>query len=200
LLFPNSRNTQLIGLWDEGIALDKHTTSSELTGYDVYGNPKFNNQYTDMGQSLNSFKYRYNHNELEAIISLAKPYISDWIAPKNIDYVLPVPPTIPRVFQPAAEVAREIASMIGAGFSDDILIKVSPTQAKALKDGDKQIIEGTIYKTKKATSEHDMLLVDDIYDTGTTLNECVKVLREDPMIKKIYVLTLTKTRPSQWTL
>jgi len=191
---------ELNGSWDEGFALDIHTTSSERLGDDVYGNPKFDNKYTDMGQLLNSFKYRHNHNELEAIINLSWPFISDWLVPKKVDFVIPAPPTNPRIFQPAAEVAREIASMIGTGYSDDILIKVSSTQAKALKDGDKQIIEGTIQKMKKATSEHDMLLVDDIYDTGTTLNECVKVLRKDPMIKKIYVLTLTKTRTSQWTL
>lgn len=184
----------LSGSWDEGFALDVHTTSSIFTGEDVYGNPTFDKQYSDMGLLLYSFKYKYEHDKLFDIIALAKPFIAEWKALTEVDYVLPVPPTKARVFQPAAEVAREIATIIGAGYSDDILIKKSLTQAKALTDTDKLKIEGTIEKKRDATREHDMLLIDDIYKTGTTLNECVKVLRKDQKIKRIYVLTLTKTR------
>lgn len=48
--------------------------------------------------------------------------------------------------------------------------------------------------TKKAKRDCNILLIDDIYHTGTTLNSCVKALREDSRIKSIYVLTMTKTK------
>lgn len=38
-----------------------------------------------------------------------------------------------------------------------------------------------------------MLLVDDLFDTGETLKECVKVLKEDINFRSVYVLTITKT-------
>ena len=67
-------------------------------------------------------------------------------------------------------------------------------ESKNLSSEDKQKIQGTIFKTAQATKEHNMLLVDDLYKSGATLTECVHVLRTDSKIKKIFVLTLTKTR------
>lgn len=47
---------------------------------------------------------------------------------------------------------------------------------------------------KAARTEHNVLLVDDLYQSGATLSECVKALRKDAMIKAMYVLTMTKAR------
>jgi predicted amidophosphoribosyltransferase len=62
-------------------------------------------------------------------------------------------------------------------------------------DGEqKRQIEGSIIQTVFAKDKHSMLLVDDLYDSGATLTECVNVLRQDKNIDKIYVLTMTKTK------
>lgn len=53
---------------------------------------------------------------------------------------------------------------------------------------------GTIIRQKRFTSEVNILVIDDLYQTGITLNESFKVLKTDSNIKDIYVLTLTKTR------
>ena len=39
-----------------------------------------------------------------------------------------------------------------------------------------------------------ILLVDDIYSTGTTANECVKILKEDPNVLSVSLLAITKTK------
>ena len=39
-----------------------------------------------------------------------------------------------------------------------------------------------------------MPIIDDLYGTGCTLNQCTDVLRKDSNIKKIYVLAITKTK------
>ena len=185
---------KLTGPWDEGFALDVHTTSSQYLGDDPYGNPRFDSKYSKIGDLLHSYKYKNRHEKLDDIMEIVGSFIDSWDVLKTVDFVLPVPPTKERIYQPASEVAREIASLIGASYSYDVLQKTSTAQAKDLFGDGKQVIQGTIIKTKNATREHNMLLVDDIYDTGTTLIECVNVLRQDENIKKIYVLTLTKKR------
>ena len=49
-------------------------------------------------------------------------------------------------------------------------------------------------KNKNAIRKHSILLIDDLYKTGLTLTHCVSALREDPLVDKIYVLAVTKTR------
>ena len=54
-------------------------------------------------------------------------------------------------------------------------------------------MKGSIKAAMKATKPHTILLVDDLFDTGSTMSECVSILKEDPKLKKIYVLAMTKT-------
>jgi len=54
-------------------------------------------------------------------------------------------------------------------------------------------IIGTIKKRKRAKRILNILLIDDVDDTGETLRETVSGLKTDLNIKDIYVLTLTKT-------
>ena len=185
---------ELIGPWDEGYALDIHTVSSTYIGDNVYGHPEFITEYSEMGQLLHLFKYKNKQSILSDIIKLAKPFIESWSAIREVSFVLPVPSSKIRIYQPAQEIASEIASFIHVGYSDEILQKVSSIESKDLSPNDKQQVYGSIIKTAKATQEHNMLLVDDLYKSGATLVECVRVLREDPKINKIFVLTMTKTR------
>ena len=185
---------ELIGSWDEGYALDIHTISSTYLGDDVYGHPEFNNEYSEMGELLHLYKYRNVHNKLNNIIELVKPFIESWKAMQEVSFILPVPSTKVRIYQPAQEIASEIASLLRVGYSDEILLKVSSIESKGLSSENKKQIQGSIIKSIKATKEHNMLLVDDLYKSGATLTECVRVLREDQLINKIFVLTMTKTR------
>ncbi|MDD2234621.1 MAG: hypothetical protein PHV03_06895 [Desulfitobacteriaceae bacterium] len=185
---------KLWGPWDEGFALDTHTVSSTYIGDNIYGHPEFKTEYSEMGELLYLFKYKNDYSKLDDIIKLGKSFIKSWKAVKNIDLVLPVPFSKTRNYQPAQEIAMEIACLIGATYAENILQKISSTESKGLSPVDKQQIEGTIIKTEMATTRHNILLVDDLFESGKTLKECVRVLREDPKINKILVLTMTKTR------
>ncbi|MDR1101404.1 MAG: hypothetical protein LBL34_03505 [Clostridiales bacterium] len=47
---------------------------------------------------------------------------------------------------------------------------------------------------KNAKRKCNILLIDDLFSTGATLNECAKALKTDELVDNIYVLALTKTR------
>ena len=181
------------GNWDMGYVLDDHVLSSVPIGENAYGRMEFDTIRTELGELLFQYKYRYKQGCLEKIVELIKPSLDTWAELKEVDVVLPVPPTKQRSTQPATEIARFIAEHIEASFIDDILEKTSSKQAKDVSGTEDNVNVGIIAK-QKAKREHTILLVDDLYGTGNTMRECVAVLREDPKLKKIYVLAMTKRK------
>lgn len=184
---------KLVGDWDEGWALDKHIVFSEYIGTDVYGNSTFNNIRSELGELLFYFKYRGKYDNLSKIIELIKPFLDKWVIMDEIDIIIPVPSSRNRLYQPANEIAYAISKLYKIDFTDDVLRKISDIESKNMNKYNKRL-DGEIVALKKAKRPHNILLVDDLYSTGGTLNECVKVLKQDSMLEKIYVLTMTKTR------
>ena len=82
---------------------------------------------------------------------------------------------------------------LNVGYYDDVLEKTSFEQSKNMDKNTKNL-NGNIVKKLNAKKPHSVLLVDDLYDTGKTISECVSVLRTDPLLNKIYVLAMTKTK------
>jgi len=66
-------------------------------------------------------------------------------------------------------------------------IKEASKRAENVKGVFKAISEEAI-KGKK------ILLIDDIFDSGATANECVRVLKQDPLVQKVYFLAIAKKR------
>lgn len=72
----------------------------------------------------------------------------------------------------------------------------STSQIKSIEDAEKRIeilknafdIEDLRYKNKN------ILLFDDLYRSGSTLEEIAKVLKNKGKIKNVFVLTITRTR------
>lgn len=49
-------------------------------------------------------------------------------------------------------------------------------------------------KLKDAKRKCNILLVDDFFTTGETANECVSVLKSDPLVDKVYYMAIAKTK------
>jgi predicted amidophosphoribosyltransferase len=184
---------EIKGNWDKGYVVDRHVITSVPKGEDVYGRMEFDTTRTELGELLFLFKNRNRYDCLEDIMVMIAPFLDTWEDLKDVDIVLPVPSTKQRSYQPAVEIGQAVADYLDISFFDGVLENIGSEQTKNISKEDRDLI-GKIVARTKATRQHTILLVDDLFDTGSTLRECVSVLREDPKLLKIYVLAMTKTK------
>lgn len=184
---------ELQGLWDEGFAYDLYTTKSVFIENDAFGNPQFDNTYSVIGDMLYHFKYNGHIDMRHQIVAEIMPFVTQWLIDKKIDVVMPCPSSLARAVQPVHSVAYELARQLGSYYNDEILVKSSDIPVKNMPKEARNLV-GTIMQTKKAKRKCNVLLIDDIVDTGATANECARVLRMDPNIQHIYFLALAKKR------
>ncbi len=117
---------------------------------------------------------------------------------KKYDIIIPVPISkkrkILRGYNQSCLIAYEIAKYLNLKCEDKCLIKQKDTieQSKLNKQQRKINLKGA-YKVinKQNLTDKNVLIIDDIYTTGSTVNECAKVLKEAGA-KKIGVLTIAK--------
>ncbi len=184
---------QVDGLWDEGYALDQYVASSEYVGEDVFGHPQFNATYTPIGKLLHAMKYNGHLDASDAIAEQCAAFLTRWLADKPVDIILPAPPTVERAFQPVYQIAEAVSAKTHIPYADDVLKKKSGPPAKNIEKS-KRDMRGSVIKLKPATRKCSVLLLDDLYSTGGTANECVTVLKADPLVAAVYYLAIAKTR------
>ena len=182
---------KIFGNWEDGYALDNHMLNSEFLGYDENGKEKFNNIRTEIGELVYQIKYNHNKENLNELLNIMKSFLDAWKIKDKSDLIISVPPSKQnRTYQPVFEIANLIGNYLQKPVDNTILIKNSNLQAK---DGYTDI-SGTIVKNKTFDKPVNILIIDDLYSTGATLNEITKVLKSDVNVKNIYVLVMTKTR------
>ncbi|WP_416198783.1 MAG: Putative amidophosphoribosyltransferase [Sporanaerobacter sp.] len=182
--------------WDEGYALDVHVVQSAYIGEDEYGYPKFDTIRSEIGELVYQLKYKNEEELVYDIIKLIDPFLKKWDVIKKVDIVIPVPPSNKsRSFQPVFLIAEKIAESLNKPVVLDLLEKVDSEQIKNLTSEEKtKAISGSIVKRENFKINVNLLLVDDIYKSGTTLKEVCNVLKRDKNVDNVYVLTMTKTR------
>ncbi|MCH4200555.1 MAG: hypothetical protein LKF87_12225 [Clostridium tyrobutyricum] len=187
---------QIHGDWTEGYVMDKHIISSDYLGDNEYGHPIFDTKRTKLGKLVYELKYNSNKNVINDIMNLITPFLNKWNIKGKVDMILPIPPSnLSRTFQPVFEITYAISDYLNLPTCDNALFKKSTTQSKNLSREDKQkLINGSITFTEHCTKNHNILLIDDLYETGATFNETVRALKTDPLVNNIYVLAMTRTK------
>ena len=186
----------LQGNWDLGYALDTHIINSVPIGEDAFGHIRFDNTRSPIGELLYRFKYRYQYHVLPEIVDVICDFLNEHPEMKQIETIIPVPPTKSREYQPTIEIAEEVARRLGVHCCPNVLENTSDIESKSLSSMDKHLLNGHIIKRFNSTRKHNTLLLDDLYKSGTTLKLCTALLREDPLVDKIFVLSITKTKNS----
>jgi predicted amidophosphoribosyltransferase len=185
----------LTGPWKEGFALDLHTVSSELVGYNEWGHEVFDTKRSEMGELLYQLKYQSNKTVVRIIAETVVEFIrkQSW----GIDLVVPVPPSSQRVVQPVLIVAEAIANTLGVPYCSDCVVKVRETpQLKNIYDLSERskLLKDAFTASKTTMVGKTILLFDDLYRSGATLQAVASALVGDASLRNTYALVLTMTR------
>lgn len=177
-------------------AMDVHTIRSIYLGEDKYGRPEFDNTRSEIGELVYQLKYKYKEEVVYDIIKMINPFLRRWKVINNVDLVIPVPPSKKdRKFQPVFLISEKIAESLNKPIDLELLEKIDLKQLKNLGPEEKaKVISGSILKHKEFERNVNILVIDDLYESGSTLRETCDVLRKDRYVKNIYVLTMTKTK------
>jgi predicted amidophosphoribosyltransferase len=182
------------GNWAAGYALDKHTVSSTFDGYDDNGHPKFTTIRTEVGEATYQLKYRQDWTKT---VPLAQE-IHEKIIPElgvKIGFVVPMPASNERERQPVTEVANEVAKLLNVPCFDGMLTKTKGQSLKNLhtKEEKIQALEGTFSLNELITNngKWNVLVVDDLFDSGATMEAACSKLRSYNKVNNVYVATLT---------
>lgn len=186
---------RLEGNWKKGLAFDLHTIASDYLGPDEYGHDRWDTTRSEMGELLYQLKYRHDKSAVNDIVALLKGIKGI----EKFDAIIPVPSTNKtRAYQPVDEIARAL----GAQRRVDVLVgflekKAGGQELKGVDDLDerKKLLANTIViADDKDISGDNILLVDDLYRSGATLNAATDVLYKEAAVGSVSVLTMTKTR------
>ena len=93
--------------------------------------------------------------------------------------------------------AKSISSRLQLPSYDNMVTKIKETpELKSVFDYQKrlELLENAFVAPSMLCSGKDVLLFDDLYRSGATLNAITRVLYEQGKISHVYILTLTKTR------
>lgn len=198
LLWVETMVIKLNGNWEKGIAIDLHTKYSEYLGVDEFGHDRFDTVRTELGENVYKLKYQQDKSALPLIIKEIQGI--KWIG--EMDIVIPVPPSkIGRRFQPVYEIAKAIGRTFNVKVLLDAIVKTDTNlELKDIVDIEerKKILSDafTINSQYKLESMK-VLIVDDLYRSGSTLNAVTNLLYDEGDVLDVYVLTVTKTRSNR---
>jgi predicted amidophosphoribosyltransferase len=188
---------QMQGPWDAGYSLDKHTISSTYLGDDEYGHPQFDTTRSEVGEALFRLKYRADRSQAPILAAQMATSLGRHFS--SVSVVVPMPPSKHRAVQPVAELARHLAAQMDVPCGENLLVKTGQTaQMKDIASRDDRVsalCAAFVVYDVLSGGRHDVLIVDDLFDTGSSLEAATKVLRGYSKVGRIFVATVTRKSP-----
>lgn len=192
--FSEETRFKIEGSWKSGMVLDWHTTESHAVGENEYGHTVFETTRTELGELLYQFKYRSNRIALNSLIKLASSRLS--VANGKFDLIVPIPPSSPKRTV-TSQIAAGLAPGLAAAISLTALTKVRETdELKSVTDPEKrrELLAGAFSADKSQIHGKKVLLVDDLYRSGATLEAATDALYHLGGAAAVYVFAITRTR------
>lgn len=199
IIVINFHPIKLSNGWKEGFALDLHTLSSEFLGYNEFGHEIYDTKRSEIGELLYRLKSKSDKSVIKEIVDVVQYFLCHkWSVDKLIDLIVPVPPSrTGRTFQPVMEIAEEVGRRLKVPVETRALIKTKKTpELKGIREYDKRVeaLKDAFSVEASITMQRNILLLDDLYRSGATLNVITRILYGTGSAKSVYILALTRTR------
>ena len=186
---------EIKGSWDLGFVLDVHTISSTMIGHNEFGHPEFDTVRSPLGELVYRLKYRGDKGAIPSIVEAITEFMKT--SEINPDAVVPMPPSrLQRSFQPVIEVGSELARTLGIAFNTTSLKKTKATpQMKDVGDFPARVaaLEASFVSDRDLEGKA-VLLLDDLFQSGATMNVASRTLKGQGIVKSVFALALTRTR------
>lgn len=185
------------GSWIDGYVLDYHTVSSACIGYNEYGHPVFDTKYTPLGGLLFRLKSRSDATVVAEIVETVAGFVELAWKPK-LTMIIPVPPSnLARRAQPVFLVADAMSKRLKLQANYEAVTKIRRTpQLKNVYDYRERAraLEGAFRADSTVVGGQSVLLFDDLFRSGATMNSLAKVLSAEGKTAAVHALALTRTR------
>ena len=188
---------KILGNWKEGFSLDLHTLSSIFIGDDEFGHPRFDTRRSEIGELLYKLKNRGDQNTVPEIVDAVEMLMTAWNP--AVDILVPVPPSTRRAVQPVLLLAERISRRLEIPLADCITRTRNIPQLKNTFDLDERarLLEGLHTVDKSISSGKSVLLFDDLYRSGATMNAITTELYDAGKATDVFALAITRTRRHQ---
>ncbi|MEN9433477.1 MAG: hypothetical protein RLZZ422_1066 [Pseudomonadota bacterium] len=186
---------ELKGNWKLGFAYDVHTLDSTYLGVDEHGHNAWQTTRSEMGELVYRLKYQGDISILPDIIEL----LSKFKGLESMDVIVPVPSSNKnRRVQPVDAIAKALSEKLNVRLGLDVLVKHKGSEELKNIDDPQQrlklLSEQLELNNMAQVMGKNVLLVDDLYRSGSTLSVATDLLYKHAKVKDVFVLVMTKTR------
>jgi predicted amidophosphoribosyltransferase len=142
-------------------------------------------------------KYHGDLRAADSIIVAAAEFVRPSVA--KFDLIVPVPPSGKRRVQPVLILARGLGAALDLPVADCVRTTRSATQLKGVMEPERrnELLAGLHTVDRKVTMRKSILLLDDLYRSGATLNAITNLLMTGGKASSVRVLAITRTRSNQ---
>lgn len=184
----------ITGNWNNGVVLDKHTVCSVLTGQNAYGYNVWDTTRTEVGEALYQLKYQSDWTKVQPLAQCLHAHAYPLF--NEVGLIVPMPASNVRPRQPVTAIAEELARLADVPCFNGLLVKAAGgASLKNLKtEEEKALAIGNRFSVNDVISNQgkwNVLVVDDLFNSGTTMRAACTALRGYNKINNIYVAALT---------
>lgn len=172
----------LTGPWHTGWALGFH---SRFAGAEW--------SRSAVGEQAYRLKYQGDRSALSPLVDRIMALCAEHQELAGVDGIVPVPPSTPRAFDPVSALAEELSRRLQRPVWTALVKTRRTAPQKELRTlAQKRANVAGAFRVQSDVRGKRLLILDDLYDSGATLEEVSRVLRQAGAAS-LCVLTLTRT-------